>query len=191
MLKTSLISVLVLGTLFIQGCSKGKEEQHITTVAKTQPKKNPNEFTLQTLTNEPLTIEKAENGFLLKGEPETILLLDVFATWCPPCQASAAHLSSLQKKYKKKIKIVGVSIEDGVPRSALEEFQTQHNADYTLVDSPENRRLINTMAEQLKLGHNFGIPLLAIYKNGKLVRFYQGMVEEEFIESDIKQALGK
>jgi hypothetical protein len=32
---------------------------------------------------------------------------------------------------------------------------------------------------------------MAMYKDSKLINHFVGMVEEEFIESDIKQALGK
>ena len=189
-LKTSLLPILLLSisTLFIQGCSKEKEQQEVQTTKTTQ---HTNEYTLQTLHNTQLILEKKEDGFILKNKPHAILLIDVFATWCPPCQASASHLSSLQKKYKDAIKIIGVSIEDGIPVENLQTFQKQHHANYTLVHTSDTRKLINDIAQKLHIGNNFGIPLLAIYKDGKLLHYYQGMIEEEFIESDIKQALGK
>jgi thioredoxin-like negative regulator of GroEL len=52
-------------------------------------------------------------------------------------------------------------------------------------------RIIDAVAEKLNVGRDFGIPLMAMYKDGKLVNYYQGATEEEFIESDIKKALGK
>ena len=188
LLKHSLLPFLVFSTLFVQGCSKTKEHTQEQT---TKQQHNPNEYVFQTLENTQLILKKENGGFALKKNPNTILLIDIFATWCPPCQASASHLSALQKKYKNDIKVIGVSIEDGIATKNLKAFKQQHNANYTLVHSQENRRLINDIAKELHMGQNFGIPLLAIYKNGKLLHFYQGIVEEEFIESDIKQALEK
>jgi len=45
------------------------------------------------------------------------------------------------------------------------------------------------MAKMLQLGERFPIPMMAMYKDGELIQHYIGAVEEEFIESDIKQAL--
>ena len=120
-----------------------------------------------------------------------VILLDIFATWCPPCQAEASHLTSLQKKYKDSLLILGITVENNIADSKLEQFRSSYSAEYTLVNSNENSRIIDAVATKLKLGHNFGIPLMVIYKDGKFINFYQGATEEEFIESDIKKALGK
>jgi len=190
LLKTSLLSFLLLSTFFIQGCSKQKEQEQ-TATHKAKTTLSTNAYTFTTLKNTKIVLQKTKNGFALKDAPSKILLLDIFATWCPPCQASASHLASLQKKYKNEIKVIGVSIEDGIAQNTLQEFQKQHHANYTLVNSSNSRHLINDIAHQLNIKNNFGIPLLAIYKDGKLIHFYQGMVEEEFLNNDIKQALGK
>jgi len=190
MFKTTIFIPLLAVSLFFQACSNETKKEESTT-QKANAILSTNEFPLRSIDNTQLTLQKTSQGFYLKNDKNKLLLIDVFATWCPPCQASASHLSSLQKKYEKDIKVIGVSVEDNIDNAKLQEFATQHNATYTLVNSDQNRRLIDTLAQQLKLGNNFGIPLLAIYKDGKLIRFYQGATEEEFIESDIKRALGK
>lgn len=45
----------------------------------------------------------------LKGKQ--IVVVEFWATWCPPCRASIPHLTQLQKKFKDVV-IVGVSDED-------------------------------------------------------------------------------
>ena len=65
-----------------------------------------------------------------------------------------------------------------------------YDAQYTLVNSKENRRLVDDIATSLEVGDRFPIPLMAMYLDGKLVNHYVGAIEEEFIESDIKRALG-
>ena len=61
---------------------------------------------------------------------------------------------------------------------------------YTIVNSDRNRPLVNEIVSALKLGERFPIPIMALYKDGKLITHYVGEVQEEFVESDIKRALG-
>ncbi len=189
MSKLSILTTLLTATLLFQACSNENASQDSTQEANALL--STNEFVLNSLENKQHIIKKEGNGFEIKGEKGKLLILDVFATWCPPCQAEASHLASLQKKYKNEIQIIGITVESNIPNSKLEEFRKQFHADYTLVNSSENARIIDEIAKKLKLGRDFGIPLMALYKDGKLVNYYQGATEEEFIESDIKKALGK
>jgi len=188
MLKISIISSLIVFSMLFQACSsdsKENSEKEANSLLAT------NETVLTSTNNKQYVLKKENGGFKLSDAKSKILILDIFATWCPPCQAEASHLASLQKKYPKDVKIIGVSIEENIPNSKLETFKKEHSANYTLVNSSVNRTLIDNVAEELKLGNNFGIPLMVMYKDGKLVKYYQGATEEEFIESDIKRALGK
>ena len=185
MLKTALLSSLLTFSFLFQGCSseeKSKEDANAL-LAK-------NEIVLTSTDNNQFVLKKEKEGYTLENSKAKILILDIFATWCPPCQAEASHLSSLQKKYKNNIKVIGVTVEQNIPNSKLEAFKSKYSANYTLVNSSENARLIDEVAKKLQLGSNFGIPLLVLYKDGKVLKYYQGAVEEEFIESDIKRALG-
>jgi len=188
MLKISFLSSLLAFSLLFQACSS--QEKHKTNKEEANTPLNKDQIVLNSILNKKYVLKKTANGFTLKDSKAKILILDIFATWCPPCQAEATHLSALEKKYKNKIKIIGISIEDNIANEKLQAFANTHNASYTLVNSAANREVINEIANKLKLGQNFGIPLIVIYKDGKLVHYYQGAVEEEFIDSDIKRALG-
>jgi thiol-disulfide isomerase/thioredoxin len=187
MLKTTLLSSLLAFSLLFQGCSS--QDEHKKEEATQQKNINTNEITLKSTDNTDYKLIKTKNGYKLKNSNKKILILDFFATWCPPCQAEAPHLSSIKKKYSKDVAIISATIEDGISNEKLNNFKKDYHANYTIVNSPANRELIDDVANKLKLGNNFGIPLIAIYKDGKLIQYYQGAVEEEFIESDIKRAL--
>ncbi len=184
MSKTVITSTLLVFTLLFQACSSNEEENANAMVST-------NEYVLTELNKTQYIAVKTPNGFTVKGAEGKVVLFDIFATWCPPCQAEATHLTSLQEKYKDDLLVLGVTVEDGVKNTKLEAFRTEFDAQYPIVNSMENRRFISAVASSLNIGRNFGIPLVAIYKDGKFVNFYQGAVEEEFLESDIKKALGK
>jgi len=183
MLKTSLISTLLTFTLFFQACSNDIEQNTNDMIAS-------NEYILTAINNTQYIVKKEANGFIVENTKGKIIIFDIFATWCPPCKAAAPHLSSLQAKYKDNLVIIGVTIEDDVSNEKLQEFREMHGAHYTLVNSKTNRRLVDDIANSLEIGDRFPIPLMAMYLDGKLINHYVGAIEEEFIESDIKRALG-
>jgi len=186
MSKTLLISTFLAFSLLFTACSSEEE-----TTQDANAMLSTNEYVLTALSGSQYVVKKEGNGFIVDGAKGKVILLDIFATWCPPCQAEASHLASLQKKYKDSLLILGISVEEGIENSKLEDFRQENDANYILVNSPQNQRIINAVASSLKIGRNFGIPLMAMYKDGVLINKYQGAVEEEFIESDIKKALGK
>ena len=183
MLKKSIFTtLLVLGLLF-QGCADENKEANEMVSS--------NEFVLTSTNNTQYIAKKEGNGFIVENTKGKVIIFDIFATWCPPCQAGAKHLTSLQNKFKDDLVIIGITIEDNIANAKLEEFKKKYDADYTLVNSDQNRPLVNAIATELKLGERFPIPIMAMYLDGKLINHYIGEVQEEFIESDIKRALGK
>ena len=149
-----------------------------------------NEYVLTALNNTQYIAKKEANGFSVENTQGKVVIFDIFATWCPPCKAAASHLSALQAKYKDKLVIIGITIEDSISNEKLLEFRKMYDAQYTLVNSKENRRLVDAIAKSLEVGERFPIPLMAMYLDGKLINHYVGAIEEEFVDSDIKRALG-
>ncbi len=188
MYKKSILTLIFISTLLFVGCSDDKKEVEAEDVNSLVSK---NEYVLTSLKNKQYIVTKEADGFVLEGAKGKVVILDIFATWCPPCRSAASHLSSLQNKYKDDLVIIGLSVEDGITNAKLAEFQEEYGAKYVLVNSQVNRRLIGELATTLKIGERFPIPVMALYIDGKLINHYIGAVEEEFIDSDIKRALGK
>ncbi len=186
MLKSLITLTFISLLLLIQGCSSDNENtQELNEMVVT------NEFILTQTDNTQYTVHKVKDGFKIKEAKGKAILFNVFATWCPPCQGEAMHLSSLQDKFKEDLLIIGVTVEEGIENEKLEAFKKEFRAKFPIVNSAENRRFITALADDLGVGRNFGIPLMALYKDGKLINYYQGATEEEFLESDIKKAVEK
>ena len=187
MFKSSILLLSTLLVLFFAGCSSDEDSD----AQEVNAMLSLNEYILTGLDSKQYVVTKKGTGFVLEGAKGKVVIFDIFATWCPPCKAAAVHLSSLQEKYKDDLIIIGITIEDNIQNQKLLDFRKQYTANYTLVNSTENRRMTNAIAAVLKLGNRYPIPTMALYKDGVLINHFIGAVQEEFIESDIKKALGK
>jgi len=186
MLKKPTLIISILFTLLFQACSnEDKMNENANKLVSV------NEYVLTALDKREYIVKKDGEGFILEGAKNKVIIFDIFATWCPPCRAAAKHLSSLQKKYKDDLVVIGITIEDNILNEKLLEFREKYTANYTIVNSEQNRRLSNAIVKELELGERYPIPLMVLYKDGKLVNHFVGATEEEFIDSDIRRALNK
>jgi len=181
MLKKSLVLTSLTFSLLFFGCSDSTQEEE-SMVAKTS-------FELTSTQSQKFTITKEGNEFSLTPKSSKIIIYDIFATWCPPCRAEAPHLASLQKKFPDDLLVLGITIEDDKTNADLEAFKKEYGANYTILNSKDNKALASAMASVVGEGPRFGIPLMIMMKDGKYITHYSGMVPEEMIESDFKKAL--
>jgi len=119
---------------------------------------------------------------------EPLVLINFFATWCPPCRAEIPHLTNLQKRYRGKLKIIGILVEEK-SSEAIQEFIQTHEINYFVSNSKDNMALAKTTADMLHQPPNFSIPMMVLFVHGKYFRHYIGMIPEEMLESDIKEAI--
>jgi thiol-disulfide isomerase/thioredoxin len=70
-----------------------------------------------------------------------VVLINFWATWCPPCRAEIPDLVALQEKYKDRLQIIGIS-EDEVAPAVVKRFAVEHKMNYPIVmTSPELERM--------------------------------------------------
>ena len=178
------LTITALAALLMLGCSDSKKTSGAgeadALIAKTV-------YTLDGIDGSKYEVTKAGTDFTISGTPEPVVVYDIFATWCPPCRAEAPHLSSLQQKFAGKVKFIGISIEEGKDNAFYQRFADDIGVKYTLVNSADNQKLSRAMAGAVGVGQDFPIPLMIVYKNGRYVKYYSGLVPEEMIESDLRQ----
>ena len=118
----------------------------------------------------------------LKDFQGKVVILDFWATYCPPCIEEIPHLKALQAKYgKENLEVVGLHVGGEEDRPKVPAFVKRLKIDYTLaVPEEELTRFI--------FGNRTEIPQTAIFdRNGKLVRKISGFDAQ--IQKDLDAAV--
>lgn len=108
------------------------------------------------------TVEKIGGGTIsLSDFKGKVVLVDFWATWCPPCVESISHLNELQAKYGSQgVQVIGLTVDRDL--NPVPEFLKSHNVVYPVG--------IATPAEVEAFGGVSGIPTLVVVdQNQKVV----------------------
>ena len=80
------------------------------------------DFTLNDLEGNPVTI----------GDLDGLIILDFWATWCPPCKVEIPYLQSFYDEFKDQgLRIVGISTEDVATQQRFVEQMKQDGVEIT------------------------------------------------------------
>ena len=114
------------------------------------------------------------------------VILDFWATYCPPCIKEIPHLKELQAKYgKENLEIVGLHVGGEEDRPKVPAFAERLKIDYPLA-TPEDA-LINFI-----FGADSSIPQTAIFdRQGKLIKKITGFDEsvKKELDAAVEQAV--
>jgi len=191
------ITVLFLTTLlFFSGCErKTKEKQETKQPESTLQQKEttaqkketaPSTITLHTTDGNNIVLTATPKGILFKGYEGKVVLLDFFATWCPPCRAALPHMADIQNVYKDKVQIIGILMEENKDDLEIQKFEKEFGINFPVSNSPENFALSDA------LGGIRSLPTTVMYDtNGDYFTHYVGAAPQEMIEADIQRALTK
>ncbi|HEC45750.1 MAG TPA: TlpA family protein disulfide reductase, partial [Epsilonproteobacteria bacterium] len=148
-------------------------------------------FTLSDIQHNKHTVTISNQKMAFHNIDQSIVIINFFSTWCSPCRAEIPYLSDLQKKYKKKVFIAGILINDAQSNDTLKQFMSKYHTNYFISNSKHNDIFASKAVKELQLPENFSIPLTVIYKDGNYYTHYEGAVPVEMIDHDIQEALKK
>jgi len=115
----------------------------------------------------------------LRGQ---VVVLDFWATYCPPCREEIPHLVRLQKQHGPKgFKVIGLNVGGEEDKPKIPEFVKLYGIQYQLADpDPETVRLF--------FGADDSIPqTFVLDRQGRLVRHFVGYDSE--VASELEQAI--
>ena len=130
----------------------------------------------------------SDQKVIFQDAAQPIVMVNLFATWCPPCIGEIPYLNDLQKKYEKELLVVGILTHDSIVQDELETFMAKNQINYFISNGTDNETFATLLASTLDLSKNFPIPLTVMYVEGKYFTHYEGSVPVEMIEYDIQQA---
>jgi cytochrome c biogenesis protein CcmG/thiol:disulfide interchange protein DsbE len=158
------VVLAALAVALMVGCTRTEQQA-------TAPAAAP-DFTLTDLTGKKVHLAD------LKGK---VVLLEFWATWCPPCQASIPGIERLHRSYGGKgLVVLGVSVDEGASDS-LRSFVAQNGITYTVLRS-DDAVLGNYLIRSIP-------SLFLVNKDGMIAKQYLGEGFEDSIEKDIRSLL--
>jgi thiol-disulfide isomerase/thioredoxin len=179
-----LTATVFVGLLTAVGCSKTPapaSESSSTTAAGSddavvQLLKEPQAVDPFTLTDlDGKTISFAD----LRGK---VVLVNFWATWCPPCRAEIPDLIKLQEKYRDKLVVLGIS-EDEVSPEEVKAFVTEQKMNYPVaMSTPEMSKIFKGVS---------ALPTtFVIDTNGNMQMRHVGMLDPEKTELEAQYLAG-
>jgi len=130
------------------------------------------DFTLRDVNGRTVTLAS------LKGK---VVLLNFWATWCPPCKAEMPSMNKLYNELKSKgFEVVAVSTDNGI--SPVKEFLAKNRIDFTVIFDETK-----AVAREYKV---FSMPTtFLIDRNGFIVEKFYG--EYEWTDAEVRKQIEK
>jgi thiol-disulfide isomerase/thioredoxin len=111
-----------------------------------------------------------------------VVLLNFWATWCPPCRAEIPELIRLQEQYKDRLQIIGVS-EDEDPPAKVEQFAERVGINYPVV--------MATPEIEKAYGGIVALPTsFVIDSQGRVETKHQGLYSQKVYNREVRALLG-
>jgi len=111
-----------------------------------------------------------------------VVIVNFWATWCPPCREEIPELLELKKEFKDRLEIVGISEDDDPPESVVK-FAKQKGMNYPIImATPE---LIDSYGGVAALPTSF-----LIDTQGRVVQKHSGLYPIEAYDLEIRSLLG-
>ena len=129
-------------------------------------------------------LNPALNGYktinLHKIAGKKLIIVNFWATWCPPCRAELPVLNRFYKQNKKNVLTIGVNVN--VNGSSVPEFIKQRDLVYPIVHA-------NIIEMENYGGINYIPQSFFINSSGHIIFHWQGPLNSQML-SEIKQKMG-
>jgi thiol-disulfide isomerase/thioredoxin len=131
------------------------------------------------------TVKAEGNSIKIKGMEGKIVFLEFFGLQCPACKQAMPHLINLQSKYKDKLQVLAVEVQNN-EIDQVNEYKAAHGINYTTFTNYDIGRLVRYVAD--RSGWQGAIPFtVAIDPQGEVLFTQAGVIPEETLEAYIEK----
>ena len=181
----SLGTFALVGLLGVAGCSKTSPPPEVGTETAAS---NEGTATLALL-KEPIDVPgftvtdldgKTVSFADLRGK---VVLVNFWATWCPPCRAEIPDLVALQDKYRDKLVVIGISEDEDATPAQVKAFGVERKVNYPIVmKTPELAKIFKGVS---------ALPTtFVIDPEGKIRQRHVGMLRAQTTELETQYLSG-
>ncbi len=178
--------VIALSGVLLFSCGK-KEENKTAAPQKTTQQQVENKVSDNANAAPDFTLTSVDGKDIsLSDYQGKVVILDFWATWCPPCKAEIPGFIELYSQYKDQgLEIIGVSLDQG-DLSVVPAFVKSYNVNYPIVYYRD--QVVNDYGRAI--GGIRSIPTtFVIDRDGNIVDHLIGYKPKEFFEELIKTLL--
>lgn len=139
------------------------------------------EFTLQNLAGETVRFSDLEGR---------AVILNFWATWCPPCRREMPLLDDMQKAYSEKgLSVIGVDVNE--PASLVKSYIESIGVSYAVwVDAPDGAQGFDKTQQLFSKFGGVGYPFtLFIDRSGVIRQVYIGELSRGYLHNQIEEIL--
>jgi len=180
-----LIVSLFLLTVGCDNKDSSSKSSEVNTTKTVKPKIY--RFEISDIDKRRATISIEDGELNITKVKQSIVILNIFASWSPACRGLLAYLGDLQQSYSKDMFVVGVMVNSSMTDESLRAFMNRYKIKYFISNSSDNDKLASTLVKLLNIDSNYPIPLTVVFEDGLYVTHYIGATPIEMIRSDIEQ----
>ena len=163
MSRKAIVVISIIALALFAGCTS-KEKEGATAAAP--------DFTLQDLSGKKVRLAD------FKGK---VVLIEFWATWCPPCRAEIPTIERLHAQYGSKgLTVLAIALDEG-GWDEVKAFAAEHKISYTVLKGTED------------VSSKYMVRLIPstflVDKEGNIKKRYMGGGSSEAVEQDIKALL--
>lgn len=113
-----------------------------------------------------------------------VVLLNFWATWCPPCRKEMPALVRLSDRYKSAgLQVVGVNADESAP-DKVRRFVADYGITYPVMSGGKGRSVMMPMVEKLPA-------TFLVDKEGRLAAVFSGAMAEAAFQRELKPLLAE
>jgi thiol-disulfide isomerase/thioredoxin len=180
MKRVYLLLISVVAIVFFTACD-GKTTAQVIEEDKVEALQK--KVSLTTLDGETIELSFSNNVLVSKELEGKIVLINFWATWCPPCIEELPALNNLYEKYGDIFEIVGVLYEKEKTKEDIQTFAKEHNIKFPITLGENNFEAAKMFDNVQKVPESF-----LFSQDGFLFAKYVGVVDEKVLENFLEES---